>query len=65
VVNETGKYAVVRADGLVENVVVWDGVTEWNPCHEDDQVIFCDEEYVGPGFTLLEDGSFAAPSAEI
>lgn len=26
-----GRYAVLDKDGVVVNVVVWDGVTPWNP----------------------------------
>lgn len=55
------RYVVVRSDGYVEGVVIWDGASEWVPCHDGDKVIPCGDAYVGPGFTMLEDGSFVAP----
>ena len=36
---ESLTFAIVNSNGVVENVVVWDGVTKWSPCHEDDQLV--------------------------
>ena len=36
---ESLKFAIVNSNSVVENVVLWDGVTEWSPCHEDDVLV--------------------------
>lgn len=52
-------YAVVNSDGLIINVVVWDGVTEWAP-PEGAQAVRCGDNLCGIGGTY-KDGVFAAP----
>jgi len=54
-------YAVVNADGLIINIVVWDGVTEWEP-PEGTQAIRCGDNLCGIGGTY-KDGVFAVPPA--
>lgn len=52
------RYAVIR-DGLVENVIAWDGKTEWTP-DPDVSVIDC-PDHVGPGWFHNESGWIAPP----
>lgn len=52
-------YAVVNADGLIINIVVWDGVTEWAP-PEGTQAVRCGDNLCGIGGTY-KDGVFGAP----
>jgi hypothetical protein len=51
------RYAVIK-DGRVVNVVVWDGVSDWQP-GDDVTVIDCPDD-VGPGWTHSDEG-FAPP----
>lgn len=52
------KYAIIR-DTLVENVVLWDGETEWQP-PEGTTIVELGDTIAGPGFTY--DGTtFTAP----
>lgn len=51
------RYAMIRG-GVVENVVLWDGETDWNP-GADWTVTDCPSE-VGPGWTY-EGGEFIPP----
>ena len=51
------RYAMIR-NGAVENVVLWDGVSEWTP-DDDFDVIDCPPE-VGPGWRHGADG-FVSP----
>lgn len=53
----TTRYAMIRA-GRVENVVLWDGDTEWSPGPEW-FVLDC-PDFVGPGWTYHE-GDWTAP----
>lgn len=54
-------YAVIRA-GTVENVVLWDGETDWTPPEGTDLVALNDQP-AGPGWTF--DGTtFTAPPEE-
>lgn len=54
-------YAVVNEDDLIINIVVWDGVTEWQP-PEGTQAIRCGENLCGIGGTY-KDGVFTVPPA--
>ncbi|WP_313384275.1 tail fiber assembly protein [Pantoea sp.] len=54
-------YAVVSADGLIINIVVWDGVTEWEP-PEGTQAVRCGDNLCGIGGTY-KDGIFTVPPA--
>jgi len=51
-------YAVV-VDGQVVNVVLWDGVTAWQPA-AGEAVVIPDESGVSIGWSY-EDGEFVAP----
>ena len=51
------RYALIVA-GVVENVVLWDGVSVWEPINR--LVVPC-PDYVAIGWTY--DGEFAAPVA--
>lgn len=56
------RYAHINADGLVVNVSLWDGVTEYNP-PEGITMINVDDVPCGPGWTY--DGTtFIAPLPE-
>lgn len=54
-------YAVVNADGLIVNIVVWDGVTEWEP-PEGTEAVRCGDNICGIGGTY-KDGVFTVPPA--
>ena len=54
------RYAIVR-DTLVENVVLWDGVSSWTP-PAGTQAINVDNTVCGPGFTF--DGTAFTPPVE-
>jgi hypothetical protein len=56
-----GRYAVIR-DDVVENVVLWDGETKWEP-PEGTELVELGEESVGPGYTRVDDG-WEAPERE-
>lgn len=55
-------YFVLR-DGVVENVVVWDGVSDWTPRSGTELVIA--DTFASIGWIRQEDGSFAPPAPEI
>ena len=50
-------------NNIVENVVLWDGVSEWGPPEGCDLVDVTDLK-VGPRCIRNEDGTFSAPSEE-
>ncbi|EJT7453870.1 tail fiber assembly protein, partial [Escherichia coli] len=52
-------YAVVNSDGLIINIVVWDGVTEWEP-PEGTHAVRCGDNLCGIGGTYKE-GVFNVP----
>ncbi|EFH6041019.1 tail fiber assembly protein [Escherichia coli] len=54
-------YAVVNSDGLIINIVVWDGVTEWGP-PEGTHAVRCGDNLCGIGGTY-KDGVFTFPPA--
>lgn len=53
-----GRYLVIR-NHVVENVVLWDGKTPWNP--PEGCIVIDAPRGVGPKFTRQADGSFVAP----
>jgi hypothetical protein len=60
---ESLTFAIVNSSNIVENVVLWDGVTEWSPCHEDDQlVLILDGVSVQAGDIHNEDDTFSRPT---
>lgn len=46
------RYATIDADGLVSNVILWDGETDYNPGPGLDLVALDDNSPVGPGDTI-------------
>ncbi len=60
-----GRWAIVNeeAPSLVYNVVVWDGVTPWDP-GEGMQAINVDGIWVGPGFWWTGGLNFVYPPPE-
>ena len=55
------KHAIIR-NGTVENVVLWDGETEWTP-PEGTELVALDGRPAGPGWSF--DGTtFTPPPAE-
>tara|TARA_R110000803_G_scaffold203520_2_gene269127 strand:+ start:244 stop:438 length:195 start_codon:yes stop_codon:yes gene_type:complete len=57
------QYAVINQDGLVINVVMWDGVTQWPVDH--DVIKLPTGSLVGGGFTYDPDlDEFVAPVVE-
>ena len=58
------RYAIVdKITGFVDNVVLWDGIVDWEP-PEGYQAIHTENETVGPKWTYLN-GTFTAPVIEI
>lgn len=51
-------YAVIR-NGIVENVVVWDGLSEWG-APESTEVVSLEQSPAGIGWTYT-DGTFTPP----
>lgn len=50
-------------DGVVQNIALWDGVSEWSP-EEFILVDVTDSPEVGPNFIYL-DGEFSPPISEV
>lgn len=57
-------YAVVNGKGLIENVVVWDGITEWSP-PEGTTAVDCGDSLCQIGGTYKEGKFSPAPQAEV
>ena len=55
--SNSDRFSVIGPDGFIHHVIVWDGETPWNPCHEDDIVILSSNYHVGPG-DRYENGNF-------
>ena len=45
------RYALINADGLVVNAIVWDGQTEYTPADGLTAVAIPDDVGAGPGWT--------------
>lgn len=58
-------FAIVKPNNTVEKVVVWDGESEWSPCHEDDSVILVLDDNAVPGGIHNGDGTFSRPEPEV
>lgn len=54
-------YAIVESNGLISNIVIWDGVTEWAP-PDGTQAIACGDNICGIGGNY-KDGVFTPPPA--
>ena len=52
------KYLVIR-DGIIENVILWDGVSDWTPPEGTTVEPDLDGSHIG--WIKQEDGTFAAP----
>ncbi|EFN5562441.1 tail fiber assembly protein [Escherichia coli] len=57
-------YAVVNSDGLIINIVVWDGVTEWGP-PEGTHAVRCGDNLCGIGGTYKEGVFNVPPESEV
>jgi len=58
------KYALINADGLVVNGIVWDGETEFDPGEGLTVVKIPDDVRAGPGWTYDGTNWTAPPPAE-
>jgi hypothetical protein len=58
------KYALVDADGLVVNAIVWDGETEYNAPDGLTVVAVPDGQPCGPGWTYDGSDWIAPPPSE-
>ena len=54
------KYAIIIENGIVTNICLWGGVSEWLP-PENSTVVELVDTTVGIGF-LYSDGQFAPPT---
>ena len=54
------RVAIVNSENKVENIALWDGVTPWQPCHEDDELVLVEGVPVDLGW--IYDGlNFSVP----
>ena len=58
------RYALCNADGVIIDVVLWDGQTEWQL---PDGVSFAApvDNFVGPGWSIDNDGTWHPPAVEV
>lgn len=49
--DDAGRYALIDADGVVQNVCLWDGNTAWTPPDGCSAVALSDDDHVGRGDT--------------
>jgi hypothetical protein len=47
--SDSERFAIVGEDSFIHEVVIWNGINEWNPCHDSDKVILLGEESFGIG----------------
>ena len=58
-------YALVNAEtGIVENIIVWNGVTEWTPPAGVNVIFVSDLETAYIGGTRNPDGTYSQPSQD-
>lgn len=50
------KYAII-INGIVQNVIIWDGVTEWHPPPESFLILLNENEICAPCFTFVSGAS--------
>ena len=62
--SNSDRFSVVGNDNFIHRVIVWDGITPWNPCHEDDLVILSSDHHVGPG-DKYETGEFVLVATQV
>lgn len=59
------KYALInKTTFIVENIIVWDGVTEWTPPPGVDVIQLLESDVVYINGTRNPDGTFSAPPIE-
>ena len=58
------RYALINANGLVVNVSLWDGETEWQPPEGITVVKVPDGQPCGPGWTFNGTDWIAPPPVE-
>lgn len=59
------QYALVnKTTSVIENVIVWDGVTEWTPPDNTETFQLSESDIVHVGGTRNPDGTFSLPSYE-
>lgn len=59
-------YALVNTEtGIVENIVVWDGVTEWTPPVGVDVIQLSESEAAYIGGTRNPDGTYSQPPQDV
>ena len=62
----SNKYIIYRkSDGYIENVIVWDGNSNWEHSNEYSIEKVNDNDYVGIGFIRKEKGIYNAPEVPI
>jgi hypothetical protein len=54
------KYAVVNENNIADNVIIWDGETDYQP-EEGYSLVNVDDSYMGIGWELV-DGEWISPS---
>jgi hypothetical protein len=58
-------YALVNKEtNIVENIIVWDGITEWTPPANVDVIFVSDIETAYIGGTRNSNGSYSRPPEE-
>ena len=56
------RYAIINTStNIVENVILWDGVSDWTP-PDDHIAVNAEDTIVGPKWTHNSDGTFSAPA---
>lgn len=59
-------YALVNKEtGIVENIIVWDGVTEWTPPAEVDVVKLSETDIAYTGGIRNSDGTYSQPPQDV
>jgi hypothetical protein len=59
------RFAIVNDQNIVENIIVWDGIEPWSPCHESDELHLIEGISCAPGMNLNADGTFSYPVQEV
>lgn len=53
------KHAIIDSNNVVENIILWDGTSEWRP-PEGKTLVEVEEIFCGPGW-IYENGVFTEP----
>lgn len=59
------RFAIVNQQNIVENIILWDGLEPWSPCHESDELHLIEDIVCAPGMVLNGDGTFSYPVVEV